>query len=36
LARGNLIVHTDGFDVVIDTQPAGRGHETSFAHVTAD
>jgi carbon-monoxide dehydrogenase large subunit len=34
--RADLIVHSDGFEVVIGTQPAGQGHETSFAQVTAD
>ena len=34
--RADLIVHADGFEVVIGTQPAGQGHETSFAQVTAD
>jgi len=34
--RADLIVHRDGFEVVIGTQPAGQGHETSFAQVTAD
>jgi aerobic carbon-monoxide dehydrogenase large subunit len=34
--RADLIVHRDGFEVVIGTQPAGQGHETSFAQVAAD
>jgi carbon-monoxide dehydrogenase large subunit len=34
--RADLIVHPDGVEVVIGTQPAGQGHETSFAQVTAD
>ena len=35
--RADLIVHTSrGIEVVIGTQPAGQGHETSFAQVTAD
>ncbi|MEA2949047.1 MAG: aerobic carbon-monoxide dehydrogenase large subunit [Alphaproteobacteria bacterium] len=34
--RADLIVHTDRIEVVIGTQPAGQGHETSFAQVTAD
>jgi carbon-monoxide dehydrogenase large subunit len=34
--RADLIVHTDGVEIVIGTQPAGQGHETSFAQVAAD
>jgi aerobic carbon-monoxide dehydrogenase large subunit len=34
--RADLIVEPDGIEVVIGTQPAGQGHETSFAQVTAD
>ena len=34
--RCDLIVRPDGVEVVIGTQPAGQGHETSFAQVTAD
>ncbi|HEX3503437.1 MAG TPA: xanthine dehydrogenase family protein molybdopterin-binding subunit [Xanthobacteraceae bacterium] len=34
--RADLIVRKDGIEVVIGTQPAGQGHETSFAQVTAD
>jgi carbon-monoxide dehydrogenase large subunit len=34
--RADLIVHPDSIEVVIGTQPAGQGHETSFAQVTAD
>ena len=34
--RADLIVTSDGIEVVIGTQPAGQGHETSFAQVTAD
>ena len=34
--RADLIVHEDRVEVVIGTQPAGQGHETSFAQVTAD
>ncbi|HQT38006.1 MAG TPA: xanthine dehydrogenase family protein molybdopterin-binding subunit [Acidocella sp.] len=34
--RVDLIVEKNGIEVVIGTQPAGQGHETSFAQVTAD
>lgn len=34
--RVDLIVTREGIRVVIGTQPAGQGHETSFAQVTAD
>src|SRR6185436_9413565 len=35
--RADLIVTPDErVEVVIGTQPAGQGHETSFAQVTAD
>jgi carbon-monoxide dehydrogenase large subunit len=34
--RADVIVAPDGVEVVIGTQPAGQGHETSFAQVTAD
>jgi aerobic carbon-monoxide dehydrogenase large subunit len=34
--RTDLIVRKDTIEVVIGTQPAGQGHETSFAQVTAD
>ncbi|MES2756744.1 MAG: xanthine dehydrogenase family protein molybdopterin-binding subunit [Pseudomonadota bacterium] len=34
--RADLIVGAAGIEVVIGTQPAGQGHETSFAQVTAD
>jgi carbon-monoxide dehydrogenase large subunit len=34
--RADIIVKPDGIEVVIGTQPAGQGHETSFAQVTAD
>ncbi len=34
--RADIIVRPDGIEVVIGTQPAGQGHETSFAQVTAD
>ncbi|TPG22776.1 xanthine dehydrogenase family protein molybdopterin-binding subunit [Sphingomonas koreensis] len=35
--RADVIVETDGrIEVVIGTQPAGQGHETSFAQVMAD
>jgi carbon-monoxide dehydrogenase large subunit len=34
--RADLIVAPHGIEVVIGTQPAGQGHETSFAQVTAD
>ena len=34
--RADLIVRKDWIEVVIGTQPAGQGHETSFAQVTAD
>jgi aerobic carbon-monoxide dehydrogenase large subunit len=34
--RADLIVARHGVEVVIGTQPAGQGHETSFAQVTAD
>ena len=34
--RADLIVRSSLIEVVIGTQPAGQGHETSFAQVTAD
>ena len=34
--RADVIVRPDGIEVVIGTQPAGQGHETSFAQVAAD
>jgi aerobic carbon-monoxide dehydrogenase large subunit len=34
--RADLVVRPSGVEVVIGTQPAGQGHETSFAQVTAD
>jgi carbon-monoxide dehydrogenase large subunit len=34
--RADIIVKPDGVEVIIGTQPAGQGHETSFAQVTAD
>ncbi len=34
--RADLIVRPRGVELVIGTQPAGQGHETSFAQVTAD
>jgi carbon-monoxide dehydrogenase large subunit len=34
--RADLIVTPKSVEVVIGTQPAGQGHETSFAQVTAD
>jgi carbon-monoxide dehydrogenase large subunit len=34
--RVDLIVREKSVEVVIGTQPAGQGHETSFAQVTAD
>jgi aerobic carbon-monoxide dehydrogenase large subunit len=34
--RADLIVRANIIEVVIGTQPAGQGHETSFAQVTAD
>jgi aerobic carbon-monoxide dehydrogenase large subunit len=34
--RADLIVRKDLIEIVIGTQPAGQGHETSFAQVTAD
>ena len=35
--RADLIVHPEGrMQLVIGTQPAGQGHETSFAQVVAD
>ncbi|MGB6967624.1 MAG: xanthine dehydrogenase family protein molybdopterin-binding subunit [Xanthobacteraceae bacterium] len=34
--RADLIVRKNLIEVVIGTQPAGQGHETSFAQVTAD
>jgi carbon-monoxide dehydrogenase large subunit len=34
--RADLIVKPERIEVVIGTQPAGQGHETSFAQVTAD
>ena len=34
--RADIIVRPNGVELVIGTQPAGQGHETSFAQVTAD
>ena len=34
--RADLIIRPNGVEVIIGTQPAGQGHETSFAQVTAD
>ena len=34
--RADIVVRPSGVEVVIGTQPAGQGHETSFAQVTAD
>ncbi len=34
--RADLVVRQSGIELVIGTQPAGQGHETSFAQVTAD
>ena len=34
--RAEIIVHASGIEVIIGTQPAGQGHETSFAQVAAD
>jgi carbon-monoxide dehydrogenase large subunit len=34
--RVDLVVRPNGVEVVVGTQPAGQGHETSFAQVTAD
>ena len=34
--RADIIVHERDVEVVIGTQPAGQGHETSFAQVAAD
>jgi aerobic carbon-monoxide dehydrogenase large subunit len=34
--RADLVVRQSMIEVVIGTQPAGQGHETSFAQVTAD
>jgi carbon-monoxide dehydrogenase large subunit len=34
--RADLIIRPAAIEVVIGTQPAGQGHETSFAQVTAD
>ncbi|HEY1981003.1 MAG TPA: xanthine dehydrogenase family protein molybdopterin-binding subunit, partial [Xanthobacteraceae bacterium] len=34
--RADVIVNATSIEVVIGTQPAGQGHETSFAQVTAD
>ena len=34
--RVDVIVHSDRIEVVIGTQSAGQGHETSFAQVAAD
>ncbi|MGY8632053.1 xanthine dehydrogenase family protein molybdopterin-binding subunit [Bradyrhizobium sp. 14AA] len=35
--RADIIVHPEkGIEVIIGTQPAGQGHETSFAQVMAD
>jgi len=34
--RTDILVRLDGIEIVIGTQPAGQGHETSFAQVAAD
>jgi carbon-monoxide dehydrogenase large subunit len=34
--RADIVVKADGIEIVIGTQPAGQGHETSFAQVAAD
>jgi carbon-monoxide dehydrogenase large subunit len=34
--RADIVVHPAEIEVVIGTQPAGQGHETSFAQVAAD
>jgi carbon-monoxide dehydrogenase large subunit len=34
--RAEIIVHAARIEVIIGTQPAGQGHETSFAQVAAD
>ncbi len=34
--RAEIIVHSTKIEVIIGTQPAGQGHETSFAQVAAD
>jgi carbon-monoxide dehydrogenase large subunit len=34
--RAEIIVHPTQIEVIIGTQPAGQGHETSFAQVAAD
>jgi carbon-monoxide dehydrogenase large subunit len=34
--RADIAVTADRIEVIIGTQPAGQGHETSFAQVTAD
>src|SRR5450759_3405074 len=34
--RARITIKPDGVDVIIGTQPAGQGHETSFAQVVAD
>jgi carbon-monoxide dehydrogenase large subunit len=34
--RADILVKAEGIEIVIGTQPAGQGHETSFAQVAAD
>ena len=34
--QARITIRPDGVDVVIGTQPAGQGHETSFAQVVSD
>jgi carbon-monoxide dehydrogenase large subunit len=34
--RTDIVVRPNGIEIVIGTQPAGQGHETSFAQVAAD
>jgi carbon-monoxide dehydrogenase large subunit len=34
--RADILVKAKGIEIVIGTQPAGQGHETSFAQVAAD
>jgi carbon-monoxide dehydrogenase large subunit len=34
--QARITVHPDHVDVIVGTQPAGQGHETSFAQVIAD
>jgi carbon-monoxide dehydrogenase large subunit len=34
--QARITINPDGVDVIIGTQPAGQGHETSFAQVVSD